>query len=359
MNDAMLSTETIGRILACNAFSDVAQSLLAPISQEIGASSSVLLQISRTQHHGDHVGSYVHFGRCPEAAQTYVDDGIFRHAPKLRSAMSRIGDVRHPAQPQLSCFGLLPYGRGMDCYRDFQESFDIGSVLAVALPIASFLDPAVMCIAFHRSRLEDTFGHADYARLQSLLHVVRAAIANIANSESLAISGAMPDIIVRHAANVGWIVLDDDLCVRQASRRGLVDLGLLTSDGTVSGASGTLSDVRVQLLEREARAPESCVIDCDDMAVQVRPFRAPGGEDCYLLITGQPAVRERMAAAQDTSLSDRETEVATLICGGQSNASIAGLLGISPRTVENHLRSIYGKLDIHSRTQLVSRLLTH
>ena len=37
-----------------------------------------------------------------------------------------------------------------------------------------------MCIAFHRQRLEDNFDHADYARLQSLLQVVRAAIANIA-----------------------------------------------------------------------------------------------------------------------------------------------------------------------------------
>ena len=355
----MFSMETIGQLLSCNAFGDVAQSLLTPISQEIGASSSVLLQISRTRHHGDHIGAYVHSGRCPEAAQAYVDKGIFRHAPKLRSAISRIGDIGNPAQPQLSCFGLLPYGRGMDYYRDFQESFDIGSVLAVALPIASFLDPSVICIAFHRRRQEGNFSNADYMRLQSQLYVVRAAIANMANSEALAIAGAMPDIVLQDEPNVGWVVLDDDLCVRQASRRGLVDLGLLTAEGAASGMSGTLSDLRIQLLERETRSTEAWVIDRDDIVVQVRPFRAPGGEDCYLLITDRPAVREPMAmAAHETALSERETQVATLVCGGQSNASVAGSLGISLRTVENHLRSIYDKLGIHSRTQLVSRLLT-
>ena len=53
-------------------------------------------------------------------------------------------------------------------------------------------------------------------------------------------------------------------------------------------------------------------------------------------------------------LSHREMQIAALICEGKQNKNIAYLLGISEFTVENHLRRIYRKLNIHSRSALVS-----
>lgn len=61
-------------------------------------------------------------------------------------------------------------------------------------------------------------------------------------------------------------------------------------------------------------------------------------------------------ACSDHSLSVREGQVVRLVCGGNSNAAIAGQLGIAVRTVENHLRSIYSKVGVASRTQMISRL---
>jgi len=57
-----------------------------------------------------------------------------------------------------------------------------------------------------------------------------------------------------------------------------------------------------------------------------------------------------------TTLTTREYEVVQAIAGGFSNKHIAARLDISPRTVENHLRNIYEKLNIHTRTQLLSLL---
>ena len=48
-------------------------------------------------------------------------------------------------------------------------------------------------------------------------------------------------------------------------------------------------------------------------------------------------------------LTEREVEVLRLVARGLSNAQVAELLVISPRTVNAHLRSIYSKLGITSR----------
>jgi DNA-binding CsgD family transcriptional regulator len=63
------------------------------------------------------------------------------------------------------------------------------------------------------------------------------------------------------------------------------------------------------------------------------------------------AVDEDVDALQ---LSAREMQIAALICEGKQNKNIAYQLGISEFTVENHLRRIYRKLKIHSRSALVS-----
>jgi LuxR family maltose regulon positive regulatory protein len=54
-------------------------------------------------------------------------------------------------------------------------------------------------------------------------------------------------------------------------------------------------------------------------------------------------------------LSERELEVLHLVATGLSNRQIAQSLVIAVNTVKNHLKNIYGKLAVHSRTQAVER----
>ena len=53
------------------------------------------------------------------------------------------------------------------------------------------------------------------------------------------------------------------------------------------------------------------------------------------------------------SLTPREQEIMTLVAEGLSSAQIAEKLFISRKTVENHRSSIMGKLQIHSKIDLV------
>lgn len=68
-----------------------------------------------------------------------------------------------------------------------------------------------------------------------------------------------------------------------------------------------------------------------------------------------PEVR-RGAAELDDRLSARELEVAEAVASGLSNKEIAARLAISVRTVENHMRSIFSKLDVTTRTRLAAKL---
>jgi LuxR family maltose regulon positive regulatory protein len=54
-------------------------------------------------------------------------------------------------------------------------------------------------------------------------------------------------------------------------------------------------------------------------------------------------------------LTEREQEVLRLLAEGISNKEIASRLVVAPSTVKQHLKSIYSKLEVHSRTQAVAR----
>ena len=61
-------------------------------------------------------------------------------------------------------------------------------------------------------------------------------------------------------------------------------------------------------------------------------------------------------AAGREGLSSRESEIAELIAAGHSNSEISQILFISENTVKKHVNSLYQKLHITSRTQLLRRL---
>jgi RNA polymerase sigma factor (sigma-70 family) len=53
------------------------------------------------------------------------------------------------------------------------------------------------------------------------------------------------------------------------------------------------------------------------------------------------------------TLSEREREVFQLVAEGHSNKEIAGVLNVSPGTVETHRARIMEKLDVHSVAEIV------
>ena len=53
-----------------------------------------------------------------------------------------------------------------------------------------------------------------------------------------------------------------------------------------------------------------------------------------------------------SQLTPQELQVARYVAEGLSNKAIAAQLFLSPRTIDSHLRNVFAKLGITSRTQL-------
>ena len=60
---------------------------------------------------------------------------------------------------------------------------------------------------------------------------------------------------------------------------------------------------------------------------------------------------------QRLALSERELEVVRKVVEGRSNDEIGTDLGIAPKTVESHLRRIFERVNVTSRTELATRAL--
>jgi DNA-binding NarL/FixJ family response regulator len=68
------------------------------------------------------------------------------------------------------------------------------------------------------------------------------------------------------------------------------------------------------------------------------------------IMRGRPATPERIPAA---SLTERERQIVDLVAAGLRNDDVARRLGISEKTVRNHLTIVFDKLGVSGRLELL------
>jgi DNA-binding NarL/FixJ family response regulator len=152
----------------------------------------------------------------------------------------------------------------------------------------------------------------------------------------------------------------------------LVDINMPRRDGV-----GVVRELRA----KGDKQPVVMLTSADDDATILRALQS--GADGYLLKTadegdihralrmaaaGQPAILQpevskamvaswRHAGGHEEALSEREVEILKTLAKDLSNKEIASRLGISDRTVQQHLSNIFSKLGVASRTGAVLKAL--
>lgn len=77
----------------------------------------------------------------------------------------------------------------------------------------------------------------------------------------------------------------------------------------------------------------------------------------HLVAMRRRSLRGGLPATASIGLTVREAEILTWVARGESDAAIARRLGIAPATVNKHLEHAYAALGVHSRAELVGRIL--
>ena len=160
----------------------------------------------------------------------------------------------------------------------------------------------------------------------------------------------------------------NELCLKTTSPR---NAARLLSTRAHVDVRRLLGDVRVSTLVLHARGDEVVPIGSG----KILASEIPGAEFVeldsanHILLEDEPAwprfcdavlafvgVTAAAAPADDaafTTLSPREREVLVLLTGGLANAEIAERLGISEKTVRNHVSNVFDKLGVWTRAQAI------
>jgi pimeloyl-ACP methyl ester carboxylesterase/DNA-binding CsgD family transcriptional regulator len=105
-----------------------------------------------------------------------------------------------------------------------------------------------------------------------------------------------------------------------------------------------------------AHLPSACYVELP--GADHRPWLGDADaitNEVEIFLTGRLSRPRRRSNIGVLALSRREREVALLASRGETAAAIADQLHLSRRTVESHLVSVYGKLGIASKIELIRR----
>jgi len=138
-----------------------------------------------------------------------------------------------------------------------------------------------------------------------------------------------------------------ELVRRVSSKHPACDILVITIFGDEESVIGALeSGARGYLLKGALE---------NDIASDIRHLRN-GGSPLSPVIARQVLKRlvpEPNPPVPDALLTPRESEILNAIARGFSYAETAGLMRISVQTVHSHLKNIYKKLAVHSKTEAV------
>lgn len=251
-------------------------------------------------------------------------------------------------------------------YNDFLSPQKIHHQLSVWLCARGKL---LAVLGMYRPKCSRPFSAREHSKAQTMAKYVSAGLERAILNQKVkkvedVINAVCPDL------PYNWVMVLDE-CLEPIYINGEGLKGVLGAEVEAAEKTGVYPHLP-QPLEAKCRefseaARKStdpitqAVITCDNgvcgegISANIRSVRSSEDSRLLFVVVGDARAKS-LEALKKSGLSRREMEVAGLICDGLKNRDIGEKLFISEYTVENHLRSIYQKMEVSNRTSLVSRI---
>jgi DNA-binding CsgD family transcriptional regulator len=283
----------------------------------------------------------------PEDRATF--DRYFRDHPLVRYHST---NPRGPTQRITDCVSLREF-RQSPVFADYYRGLGIDHVMALPLRID---DANVVSVVFNRSRLN--FADAERALVDVLRRPLATLHRNImAREEARRGQTSLEGIAARagwHRARVTTAGLLADVSAETAQV-----LRYFFGAARTSGRSEPPAALQAWLRRRSLNwgldrllpgAGAPYVITRGGAKLTIHFIADPISPERGELLMLQERGAMTADALFSLPLTRREREVLAILASGKTNADIAALLSISPRTVQKHLEHVFEKLGVETRT---------
>jgi DNA-binding CsgD family transcriptional regulator len=347
--------------MSCGSLPALSDEVLRPVARLLDADSAVYMRFRQDPGGQPFICESAYTGPHPESLDAYVS-GFYVEDPLIRPLIDQTGvssASRSPIKFQLLNQVRQGALRRSNYFRNFLKPQELGDIIGVALPFYSD-GPQLLCLGVHRHAGRPVFEKSQCLALDKVMRPIRLVLETLCMQSALAEQSAILKEVEASNPGVEYAALDESLGILRSSARMRAMLTANYSDpqalaGIRSGMrtlNGRVPDTRssVEVLLPDGQpAKLSSAVGCNRRTYILVPSDVDRRPLPCLLAEGmQPGDK----------LTVREQQVIDQLATGGSNARIAEVLSISVRTVENHLRSIYEKLGINSRTQLISLLFS-
>ncbi len=356
-------TRLYGEIAQCPDYKSLENTLLGSVAKKIGAETSTLLHFQR--HSGKYtIGHNLAQGVGRDTHNQYVrkfhrsDPVILNREPQILSQApsDAITDVYRLSDVcDQSDFVRTEY------YNDFLKPSGIRHVLALAVKPKTTNNDLLVVIGFHRPQGMRDFGDNALRSAISIAPIVGSTIARLTFKEKLAQQNLLSDNLKTILQDTGYIILDDALQIRDLSEsvQNEVYGDIVFLMRNISLAIGKMAqENRTQININSLRTDIDRTALNENINFDIVSTFSNSGKKHFLVKLGFVHTNVAIAkCAQEFGWTLRESEIVITLSQGLTNAQISQTLMISIRTVENHLRSVYSKAGVTSRSQLLRQLL--
>ncbi len=349
-------------LLSCRTLVEFRTTAMASMRRVLEADTSVFFSVVGSDENRN-IDNGLAFG-ADETDLANYHNRYMRMDPFLSWALNEEYSRRDPVIVSDQLVHYRSFER-TEFYNDFFRPISVHSVLGITLHSGT---KSVGLLAVHRPKRALPFNRGDQAKARLAIPGLLTALQRVRSLERATECDSILENLVMDLPCEGVVILNSELCpvFCDARARELLRVAPGQPLNTVR-IPNAVSRVCRKLMEENDRSGKSPAprIEFDlhgtkKLGARVR-LTSAGSMGVRLIIYFENEQKSLVCdhKLKVLGLTKREIDIAQLVCRGQTNSQIAENLAISERTVENHLRSVYTKSKVHSRTNLIYRLIAN